>query len=81
MYVRTIGQSGWKPQGRGTKYTKLNRYERVKRHRLSVYQEVMKTITFEEEGEQTKDMEMYTKEECLQLKDELHSSKVEADSL
>ena len=41
----------------------------------------MKTITFEEEGEQTKDMEMYTKEECLQLKDELHSSKVEADSL
>ena len=26
-------------------------------------------------------MEMYTKEEYLQLKDELHSSKVEADSL
>jgi len=41
----------------------------------------MKTITFEEEGEQTKDMEMYTKEEYLQLKDELHSLKVEDDSL
>lgn len=41
----------------------------------------MKTIIFEEEGEQTKVMEMYTKEEYLQLKDELHSSKVEADSL
>ena len=41
----------------------------------------MKTVTFEEEGEQTKDIEMYTKEEYLQLKDELHSSKVEADSL
>ena len=66
---------------KGTKHTKLNRYKRVKRHRLSVLQEVMKTVTFEEEGEQTKDIEMYTKEEYLQLKDELHSSKVEADSL
>ena len=56
-------------------------YERVKRHRLSVLHEVANTITSEGEGEQTKDMEMYTEEKYLQLKDEVHSLKAEADSM
>ena len=41
----------------------MHNYERVKRQRPSVLHEVMNTtITSEEEGEQTKDMEMYTEE-------------------
>jgi len=49
----------------GDQTHKIDRYERVKRRRLSVLEEVTNTITsdHEEEGEQTKDTEMYTKEE------------------
>ena len=78
-YVPSINMDGKRKEEDQTH--KIDRYERVKRRRLSVLEEVTNTITSEEEGEQTKDTEMYTKEEYLQLKDEVDSLKAEADSL
>jgi len=62
-YVPSINMDGKRKEGDQTH--KIDRYERVKRRRLSVLEEVTNTITsdHEEEGEQTKDTEMYTKEE------------------
>jgi len=80
-YVCTYHWSIWMETTRkGTKHTKLNRYERVKRHGLIVLQEVMKPLHLRKKVSRPK-VSMYTKEEYLQLKIELHFSKMEADSL
>jgi len=59
-YVCTYHWSIWMETTRkGTKHTKLNRYERVKRHRLIVLQEVMKPLHLRKKVSRPKDINVH----------------------